>query len=565
MTSTSSETDIFTTPQTSPSPIATCQPPSHLSVQPGFLDLDFDESRFSFPNKARGICCSAKSVCYSNRHWPEQPEHKYLFDQASGTWEKLEPEFKRIWNKTWKRSRTVAIWRAELRLAGAHHPNERRIILRPSIWIMTTDKAIGNSTVWKKLQAKVGELGLNSNQYASIFAEGGTSLANGPASVPLERLNLARGIEFSRGVTLYTHATWGTASKPYECGEICLTTIVKNGRIVYQEVSRIGGLLVINASLLVGVTSGHTILLYFLQNPEEMAPMDEDDLQSSSRGSDPESCSEDQDGQESNDECEIVENDINSRGPISDLGYVDLGKVNHWVPITPSGTINFIQQAEVELLVETPYAKLTNLSTGPIPADFALVPRQAFGAPLGQNDNIYYFNGRKSVSSIFPDSRVSASGQEILVLLGSGIEGSAGFLQPTKLPFSIGRTTIWARKIHLTAPLGRGTSGSWVVERDSGSLCGSIIAVVEHQPYALMVTAQSLFSDIIQYSRDIGLVTLGLPAQNLEGEGEALVSNDQGYEPKPSKYSQQLFFYGQQLKKPFKYRVISVVNVDIFS
>ncbi|KAF5639414.1 uncharacterized protein FTJAE_4751 [Fusarium tjaetaba] len=454
MTSTSSETDVFTTPQTSPSPIATCQLPSHVSVQPGFLDLEFDESRFSFPNKVRGICCSAKSVCYSNCHWPEQPEHKYLFDQASGTWEKLEPEFKRIWNKTWKRSRTVVLCRAELRLAGVHHPNERRIIIRPSIWIMTTDKAIGNSTVWKRLQTKVRELGLNSDQYASIFAEGGTSLANGPASVPLERLSLARGIEFSRGATLHTHATWETASIHYECGEICLTTIVKNGQIVYQEASRIGGLLVINASLSAGVTSGHTILLYFLQNPEEMGPTDEDDLQSSSRGSDSESWSEDQDGPESNDECEIVENDINSRGPISDLGYVDLEKVSRWVPITPSGMINFIQQAEVELLLETPYAKLTNLSTGPIPADFALVPREEFGAPLGQKDNIYYFNGRKSVSNISPDSQVSANGHEILVLLGSGIEGSAGFLQPTRLPFSIGSTTIWAHKIHLTAPLG---------------------------------------------------------------------------------------------------------------
>jgi hypothetical protein len=53
-----------------------------------------------------------------------------------------------------------------------------------------------------------------------------------------------------------------------------------------------------------------------------------------------------------------------------------------------------------------------------------------------------------------PDSWLAANEHEILVLLGNGIEGSAGFLQPVKLPFSVGSTTIWTRKIRLNAPLG---------------------------------------------------------------------------------------------------------------
>ncbi|EXM02787.1 hypothetical protein NOF04DRAFT_22373 [Fusarium oxysporum II5] len=530
MTSTSSETELFTTPPTSPSQITTCQLPGRLLVQPCFLELEFDKSRFSLPTTARGICCSAKNVWYSNHHWPEQSQYKHLFEQASETWEKLAPEFNRIWNKIWRRSLATTPWTVELRLAGVHLPNEQRIIIKPSIWIRSTDEAIRSSTVWKRLQKEVRKLGLDSVQYALTFAEGGLRSANGPASVPLERLSLTKGIELSHGASLHTHVTWWTVSMPYECGEVCLTTIVKDGRIVYQEVSRIGGVLVINASLAAGVTSGHTMLLYFLQNTDEVTPMDGNDLQSTPQSSDSNSCSEDDDGKASSDECELVENDTNSPDPISDLGYIGLEKVGSWVPVTLSGMINFIQQAEVPLSPEEPYLKLVSISTGPIPADFALVSRQEFGVPLGHNDNIYNFNGRKNVSNMCPDSWLAANEHEILVLLGNGIEGSAGFLQPAKLPFSVGSTTIWTRKIRLTAPLGRGTSGSWVVLRDSGRLCGSIIAVFEREPYALMITAQTLFSDIIQYSRDVRLVTLGSPKLDLKDEGQALVFNDLGHE-----------------------------------
>ncbi|KAH7178277.1 hypothetical protein DER46DRAFT_590829 [Fusarium sp. MPI-SDFR-AT-0072] len=530
MASTSSETELFTTPPTSPSQITTYQLAGRILVQPSFLELEFDKSRFSLPNTARGICCSAKNVWYSNHHWPEQSQYKHLFELASETWEKLAPEFNRIWNRIWRKSLAATPWTVELRLSGVHQPNEQRIIVKPSIWIRSTDEAIRSSTVWKKLQKEVRKLGLDSVQYALIFAEGGLRSANGPASVPLEHLSLTKGIELSYGATLHTHVTWWTVSVPYECGEVCLTTIVKDGRIVYQEVSRIGGVLVINTSLAAGVTSGHTMLLYFLQNTDEVTPMNENDLQSTSQSSDSNSCSEDDDGQESSDECELVENDNNSPDPISDLGYIDLEKVGSWVPVTLSGMINFIQQAEVHLSPEAPYLKLVNNSTGPIPADFALVSRKEFGVTLGHNDNIYTFNGRKNVSTICPDSWLAANEQEILVLLGNGIEASAGFLQPAKLPFSVGSTLIWGRKIRLAAPLGRGTSGSWVVLRDSGSLCGSIIAVFEREPYAFMITAQTLFSDIIQYSRDVRLVTLGSPKLDLQDESQALVFDDLGHE-----------------------------------
>jgi hypothetical protein len=454
MASTSSETEVYITPPTSPSQTTTCQFPGRLLVQPSFLDLEFDESRFSLPNKARGICCSAKNVWYSNYHWPEQSQYKHLFEQASETWEKLAPEFSRIWNAVWRRSLATTPWTVELRLAGVHQPDEQRVIIRPSIWIRSTDEAIRSGTVWKKLQNEIRKLGLDSAQYASIFAEGGLRSANGPASVPLEQLNLRKGIEFSYGATLHTHVTWWAVSGPYECGDVCLTTIVKNGRIVYQEASRIGGVLAINASLEAGVTSGHTMLLYYLENIDKVTLGRRNDLKGTTQSSYSSSSDSEDDEQDISDDCELVENDTNSPDPIPDLGYIDLEKVDTWIPVNLSGIINFIKQAEVDLSRNTPYVKLTSPSTGPIPADFALVSRIEFDLFLGRDDNTYNFNGQKNVSSICPDSWLTKNEQEILVLLGNGTEASAGFLQPAKVPFSIGSTTIWARKIRLTAPLG---------------------------------------------------------------------------------------------------------------
>ncbi|CVK97562.1 uncharacterized protein FMAN_11586 [Fusarium mangiferae] len=531
MTSTSSETEVYITPPTSPSQTTTCQFPGHIVVQPSFLDLEFDETRFSLPNKARGICCSVKNVWYSNHHWPEQSQYKYLFEQASETWEKLAPEFNKIWNVVWRRSLATTPWTVELRLAGAHQPDEERVIIKPSVWIRTTDEPIRSSTVWKKLQKQVRKLGLDSQQYASIFAEGGLRSANGPASVPWEQLDLRKGIKFAYDLTLHTHVAWWAVSGPYECGEVCLTTIVKYGQIVYQEVSRIGGVLVINASLEVGVTSGHAMLLYFLQNIDQSSTTSITHLKDTSNNSytsSSDSGAEEDDEQSSSEECELVENDTDSTDPRTDLGYVDLEKVGTWIPVNLSGMVNFIKQAEVDVSTKPSYTKLLSPSTGSIPADFALVSRVEFDLFLGQSDNIYNFNGRNNVSSICPDSSFTANEQEILVLLGNGMEASQGFLQSAKIPFSIGSTTISARKIRLNAPLG--TSGSWVVLRDSGKLCGAIIAVFEREPFALMMTAQSLFSDIIEYSRDVSLVTLGSCRLDLKDESQALVYNNLGQE-----------------------------------
>ncbi|KAF5670769.1 NB-ARC TPR domain-containing protein [Fusarium circinatum] len=519
MASASSETEVYTTPPTSPSQLEARKLPGHLLGQSSFLDLNFDENQFSLPNKARGICCLAKNVWYSNRYWPE------------------------IWNAVWKKLLATMPWTVELRLAGARQVGKQEVTMRSTVWIRSTDEAIWSNTVWKKLQKEVRRLGLDSVHYATIFAEGGLRLANDTTSVPLERLPLSGGVQFSDRVTLYTHVALWSTDGSYGCGQVCLAIIIAGDKIVYQQTARIGGVLSVNSVYMAGVTSGHSMLLYFLQNSEQLSFIWQDysnvptgsgipavtfkslhlpeALQVLELDSD-----SDHDDKDSVSECELVENNHSDPGIIDDLGYLDLELVKTWVPLRPSDTINFISQAEINLSSVPPLGKLKNPSTCPIPADFALLTVTEPDFNLTPDNNVYYSDEPKHVSGICTDTWLSSSEHDILVLLGNGRKPSPGFLLPAKIPFYIGNTIVWTRKIRLTAPLGRGTSGSWVVSHHSGLLCGSIVAVFEHEPYALMVTAQALFSDIIQYSQNIVLVTLGAYEPVSVSEQHPFVLND---------------------------------------
>ncbi|PNP50597.1 hypothetical protein FNYG_15946 [Fusarium nygamai] len=472
MASISSETEVYTTPPTSPSQLEACKSPGHLLGKSSFLNLNFDEDSFSLPNKARGICCSAKNVWYSNCHWPEQTQYKHLFDKAAGTWEKLAPEFSRIWNAVWKSSLATTPWAVELRLAGARQVGEQEVIMRSTVWIRSTDEAIRSNSVWKKLQKEVRRLGLDSVQYAPIFAEGGLRSANDTTSVPLERLPLSGGVQFSGRATLYTHlALWSTDGS-YGCGQVCLATIIAGDKIVYQQTARIGGVLSVNSVYMAGVTSGHTMLLYFLQNSEQLSLIWQDDPNIPTGNSIPVATSEslhlsedlhgleldsdsDHGDEDSGNECELVENNDSDSGIIDGLGHLDLEQVKIWIPLRLSDTINFISQAEIDLSSVPSFGKLTNPSTCPIPADFALLSVAEPEFSLTLDHNVYHSDEPKHVSGICTDTWLSASEHEILVLLGNGRKPSPGFLLPTKIPFCIGNTTFWTRKIRLAAPLGK--------------------------------------------------------------------------------------------------------------
>lgn len=232
----------------------------------------------------------------------------------------------------------------------------------------------------------------------------------------------------------------------------------------------------------------------------------------------PKSEETEEDGESDN---EVVENYENDHDPEQSLGYVDVTGLTDWLSVTPSDTINFI----VQLVKGTAQTSGWSIETSrQIPADFALLSDIAGW----ERDNYYVdppaqviqsntpMRARKWVSGYTNDQSLKAG--EVLIVVDEESDSLVASLQPARIPLIISGSTLWTRKLRLEAPLGKythpnfglklmrfknvapGTSGSWVVDRKTGALCGSIIVVYDGEPFALMITAEALFSDIKGYS-----------------------------------------------------------------
>jgi hypothetical protein len=112
---------------------------------------------------------------------------------------------------------------------------------------------------------------------------------------------------------------------PHRCGLICCATITRGGATVHQAISRFGGLLFINNTLLkqqfpVGVTTAHGMIEYLFQQQTEV----------------------DDDGSDSDDRDE----EFRTRSPATDLlGYVDVAKIRSWIPVEPKDIVSFVEGA----------------------------------------------------------------------------------------------------------------------------------------------------------------------------------------------------------------------------
>ncbi|KAM5378779.1 hypothetical protein ACJZ2D_004252 [Fusarium nematophilum] len=499
------ETEVYHTPAPQQ-----CQPSSPALLLPA-LDLTFVEVDFAQPQKARGICCSVKNVWYSKNHWPEDEQCARLFKKAHETQRMLEPELENIWNPVskWGSFRKKALastppYAIELRMAGPRRDAEEQITVQPSVWIRTTDEAIRASTPWKELKCRVEKLGLHSPQYASIYAEGGLRLADDGVAVAKEHLALDKGITFPGGEVLYTHIQ-AKPPRGSACGLLCLTTLIRDNTILEQNLSRIGGLISYKSSRQ-GVTSGHVMLQHFLRSgfEDSLSAVPGERPGGDDRAGSPSGSS---DAQESDDDLELIENHQSWNGgqhAAQVLGHVDLAGLTQWISVTPSDTINFIAQAQKDPTQSSTWR--VHLPRRPIPADFALISGIAdweydnhYLNPLAQEFQHGVSLGEKKWVSGYRDD-ISLRAGDVLILVGPESQHTLASLQTSRIPLIIDGATFWTRKLSLKAPLGRGTSGSWVIDKICGALCGSIIAVFDGEPCALMITAQTLLSDISNYS-----------------------------------------------------------------
>ncbi|KAM0344803.1 hypothetical protein ACHAPU_007179 [Fusarium lateritium] len=446
MSSTSSETEIYTTPPSSPSGHSICFQ-KKAAVASTFIEIEFDEATLSQPRNALGICRSARDVWYSNRYWPEHREFTALFSKADETRNKFKPEFRKIWHSKGKKFLSTMPFVFELRMAGIRDPTSRRILLQSSIWIRTTDEAIRDLGLWKKLQKEVRKLGLDAPQYAPIYAESGLMSADESVTVAKDKLRLEKGIEFPGNLTLHAHVSQqpGTDSP---CGRIFLISIAEKGEIVHQSASRIGGLVLCDFIKKLAVTSGHVILNYFLERDQQSTVSWRQILTGYS--DEAESTIDSDSESEDEDDIELIENDDRDPVDIPIAGRWDPKDVSFvWLPVLPHGAVNFIDQVELQRSwFQQINATRSQLS---IPADFALVP----GPDYWQKNEFRGPRGISTVSGVVWDSWLFTQGREVEVILSPTEMTVSGILIPTNISFDVGGVTIPCTKVCFDIPLSK--------------------------------------------------------------------------------------------------------------
>ncbi|KAE9374019.1 hypothetical protein N431DRAFT_464311 [Stipitochalara longipes BDJ] len=92
----------------------------------------------------------------------------------------------------------------------------------------------------------------------------------------------------------------------------------------------------------------------------------------------------------------------------------------------------------------------------------------------------------------------------VWIATGRGLHN--GFLNPTPASILIRHSICEVKQIALSSPLVEGDSGSWVIQ--DGKLCGMVVAGSYSPPYAYMVLAEDILSDIANCSPETIKVSL---------------------------------------------------------
>ncbi|WQF79432.1 hypothetical protein CDEST_04446 [Colletotrichum destructivum] len=393
----------------------------------------------------------------------------------------------------------------ELRMSGyASGSPPRSVTLNPCIWILC------GSDWGKKLIKKA----LKDLSWTASFIDRPIEVQQGipewaaaPSLIPLEQLQLdasSRGSLDLPGYKIMYHIDSGDVQS--YSGLLCCATLLRDGEVIDQQTSRIGGFLVGTA-----MTTAHGVLERFLQDlepgvasdasdngttcpihvssgstsPFNMGPYSDSGIESGSDSESDSGSNSFQDGDE-NGKCL--------------LGFKDPSKVERWTPVSFVGSNlmgNIINHGSMS-------------STSSRMLDYALLEHsQPFYIPLGA-----CFFPTNPVESYTSNKDLSAG--PVWLLFSDSLMIKGIILDETQLMPFLGKS-LPTRKIQLSAPLGRftfhqklniscnivkfltfftapGTSGTWLVRDES--LCGMIIARYPGEPLALFITAEDILRDI---------------------------------------------------------------------
>ncbi|KAJ3576975.1 hypothetical protein NPX13_g3530 [Xylaria arbuscula] len=484
------------------------------AVVPGPVPCDTPLAQQSFPIRAKiGSHDSKKyelkayanepGLYYSSTTWPDElPHGDYTF--LSG---RLRNDLKhhiRIAcmdkknRRLMKRQRiplTEQAFSTELRLSGRTITDTHDIELRITIWIICA------CDFYKKLikdALRQSQLSWVEDEHLEVVR----GLKFNKRRAQIENLDLSRGIRFMDSYRLHLH-TEEAGEDNSACGLVLCATLTRDGYIVDQYISRLGGLVSLDSKKLCGISTAHGVL--DILSPIVLYSTEDEDSDSSDI-SDPES------GTEAD-----FSTGARAEGVTKDLERSNIyagSNITHWNPVPEVIVLGFVQMAlpnanDVWTLSKTMHAR-----------DFALFR-------VGHNrsqllDNSYEYQSVKHLVTTQKkddprkDSHSTPSSDEVIILLGHNVFTN-GRLLPGTSTICMNGVEFYTTRILLDKCLVPGASGSWVV---SGScLHGIIMASYGEDPIAHMIPSQQLFRDI--KSAFLAEISIDLPrSASLIGEDQ---------------------------------------------
>ncbi|KAI3343174.1 hypothetical protein F4824DRAFT_444745 [Ustulina deusta] len=426
---------------------------------------------------------------YSSTIWPEELPHRrpgFLFGQLrtdlNNHIEKAckEKKTKRVMKKH-RITLTGQAFTIELRLSGCLGANGEDIELLPTIWVICA------SEFYKTLV----EEALSQCQLSWVVDEPIEVVKGLTFNKRRERvgnLDLSGGFCFADSYRLHLHIEEAGEDNS-ACGLVTCATITKDGRIIDQCISRLGGLLLLNNEVVCGSSTAHGIIDMLmsagLDSSGEECVNSLRDISNSDTDSEAESYSSVETDSEADGESTISVCDLDHNGlELSSTAITS--NITHWNSIPDVIIFDFIRTALPDL------NQNWSLRNDVRAHHFALFE---FGRdPFQKLNNSYeYKSARHLVTTDMHDLDIPQRLKEMTILLGHNTFACRRLLPGISKIYMAG-VEFSTRRIFLDDPLAPGTSGSWVVS--DSCLHGIIIASYGQEPIAHMIPTQQLYCDI---------------------------------------------------------------------
>ncbi|KAK4454885.1 hypothetical protein QBC34DRAFT_391006 [Podospora aff. communis PSN243] len=455
----------------------------------------------------KGLIC----VLPSEAKLPWAAERSWCNEIRDRLWHDLEPARRRISRKcsSCRASSNCAVVELELRMSGHVRDEADTVECSPAVWILcgsSIGKRIVDNAVEKMTWLHDSRFSLEVHVGASTYAA--VSLTQG--TVSLSHLHLKYPIALPDGRKLHLHIEDQT-KKFSASGRLICATIVEedNFTLVDQRISRLGGFIKIDEHPRFGVTTAHGIADHLIPQPAASDHSRDDSCDSDSDTESPPDALKEPAGC-----CGTLSGSTSEEAR---LGYKNPADVDLWMPVSSTGAVNFLGQGAEAMASGAAWWSRLRVGKDRFQeqADFALL---ANIEDHFQTSNRYLSDDRvpRNISEVNWNNDAG-----VVQILADGQSPVSALLLPSEKHRYVRSDGLETRRIQAELPLASGVSGSWVV-RD-GALCGMIAAINEREPFAHMIEAQRLFSDIKSSSTGAQNVGLSVVDDSLSNKSEVAV------------------------------------------